>query len=190
MPLFLERFILPVCVTVAVLLAITNPMGLDSHQRISGVIAVVAIAYFTAHSLHKKPIVPSALTMEPTIRVDIPSVILEEGRVTFDVVVVNTSDKHRVAINIESFSITLDPPDPKRRRFTAIGISAKGMKTNLDPEEETRGIVIVSLSPDYYASTFRGKRYTMTVRLKDRISGYFADVPVPGEYPPGGAHLT
>jgi hypothetical protein len=51
-PIFFERFLLPVAAAIVVLVAITNPMGFDWQQRISGALAVVFIAYFVAHSLH------------------------------------------------------------------------------------------------------------------------------------------
>jgi hypothetical protein len=52
-PIFLERFILPVFAAVVVLLALTNPMKFDTTQRITGVLALLFAAYFVAHTAHK-----------------------------------------------------------------------------------------------------------------------------------------
>ena len=53
MPIFLERFVLPVFVAAIVLLALTNPMGFDTTQRITGALALCFAAYFVAHTVHK-----------------------------------------------------------------------------------------------------------------------------------------
>jgi len=61
-PIYLEKFVLPLCVTVVVLVW-ANPMklGLDLVQKISLSVAVIAFAYFVAHTLHKaRPAAPAS----------------------------------------------------------------------------------------------------------------------------------
>lgn len=53
-PIFVERFILPLFVAVVVLLAITNPMGFDKTQRIVGSAVLILAAYWLAHTVHKQ----------------------------------------------------------------------------------------------------------------------------------------
>ena len=53
MTLFLERFLLPLFVAGVIVVAITNPMGLDKTQRIVGAIILVLAAYFVAHTVYK-----------------------------------------------------------------------------------------------------------------------------------------
>jgi hypothetical protein len=52
-PVFLERFVLPVFAAAVILMAITNPMGFDITQRATGGLAVIFAAYFVAHSVYK-----------------------------------------------------------------------------------------------------------------------------------------
>ncbi len=54
-PVFLERFILPLFVAGVVLLAATNPMGFDTTQRVTGTLALIFAAYFVAHTVYKTP---------------------------------------------------------------------------------------------------------------------------------------
>lgn len=54
-PIFLERFILPLFVIVVFALAVTNPMGFDKTQRIIGVLVLVLLAFLVAYTIHKKP---------------------------------------------------------------------------------------------------------------------------------------
>jgi hypothetical protein len=51
-PVFLERFVLPLFVGAVILLGITNPMGFDRVQRITGAIALIFAAYFVAHTVY------------------------------------------------------------------------------------------------------------------------------------------
>jgi hypothetical protein len=53
MPVFLERFVLSALAAAAILLIITNPMGLDTTQRVTGGLAIVFAAYFFAHTTWK-----------------------------------------------------------------------------------------------------------------------------------------
>jgi hypothetical protein len=50
-PIFLEKFILPLLVVLVAALAITNPMKFDVVQRITGALAIIFIAYFASHTL-------------------------------------------------------------------------------------------------------------------------------------------
>lgn len=52
MLLFAEKVILTAVVPL-LLLVLTNPMNFDRQQQISAVIALLAIGFFTAHSLQK-----------------------------------------------------------------------------------------------------------------------------------------
>jgi hypothetical protein len=51
-PVFIERFILPVAAAILVLVIVTNPMNFDMTQRITGGIALVFIAWFLSHTIH------------------------------------------------------------------------------------------------------------------------------------------
>jgi hypothetical protein len=55
MPVFLERFVLPLFAAGVVLLAATNPMGFDTTQRVTGTVALIFAAYFVAHTVYKAP---------------------------------------------------------------------------------------------------------------------------------------
>lgn len=66
---FLERFVLPIFATVVVLIAVTNPMGFDNTQRITGALALIFAAYFAAHTVTKlasKQITPSSTAPGPS----------------------------------------------------------------------------------------------------------------------------
>jgi hypothetical protein len=47
----LERFILPVCVAIASVLAVTNPMNFDVTQRVTAGLALIFLAYFVSHTV-------------------------------------------------------------------------------------------------------------------------------------------
>lgn len=53
MPVFLERYVLAVAAALTVLVVVTNPMGFDWKQRISGGLALVLVAYFVGHTVYK-----------------------------------------------------------------------------------------------------------------------------------------
>lgn len=55
MPLWFERYVLPICVAVVFGLTILNPFKFDWRQRISLAIGISALAYFVAHTIHKPP---------------------------------------------------------------------------------------------------------------------------------------
>lgn len=66
MPVFLEKYLLQVVVTLTVLVVFVNPMRFDWTQRITGGLALCFFAYFLSHTLHKlnnppKPITSSEL---------------------------------------------------------------------------------------------------------------------------------
>jgi len=52
-PVFLERFMLPALAAVLVAVILLNPFKLDWQQQGSLAIAVVAVAYFVGHTVHK-----------------------------------------------------------------------------------------------------------------------------------------
>lgn len=53
MPIFLERFVLPLFAGAVILLAIANPMKFDMVQRVTGTLALIFAAYFVAHTVYK-----------------------------------------------------------------------------------------------------------------------------------------
>jgi hypothetical protein len=53
-PVFLEKFILPLFAAAVIILALTNPMGFDRTQRITGSFALIFLAYFVARTVYKK----------------------------------------------------------------------------------------------------------------------------------------
>jgi len=52
-PIFLERFILPLFAASVVILAITNPMKFDAAQRVTGTLALIFAAYFIGHTVYE-----------------------------------------------------------------------------------------------------------------------------------------
>jgi hypothetical protein len=52
-PVFLEKYLLPVTATLTVWLTFANPMGLDWNQRVSGGLALLFAAYFIGHTVHR-----------------------------------------------------------------------------------------------------------------------------------------
>ena len=54
MPIFIERFLLPLLAAVIVTVIIVNPLKLDVRQQISLSVAVIALAYFCAHTIHRR----------------------------------------------------------------------------------------------------------------------------------------
>ncbi len=69
MPVFLEKFVLPLFATTVVLLAWTNPMGFDTTQRMTGAITLIFAAYFVGHTVYKS----SKVTTPITPPVSVPS---------------------------------------------------------------------------------------------------------------------
>lgn len=66
-PIFVERFLLPLFAAAVVVLALTNPMGFDWIQRVTGSLALILLAYFVAHSIYKNPLAkPAGPTSNPT----------------------------------------------------------------------------------------------------------------------------
>lgn len=53
-PVFLEKFILPLFAALVLVLAVTNPINLDWVQRVTGSLAIIFAAYFVAHTVYKK----------------------------------------------------------------------------------------------------------------------------------------
>jgi len=81
-PVFFEKFLLPAFAAIVVLVAITNPMGFDWQQRVSGALAVIFLAYFAAHTLHlnqnkPNPNLPVVKSDDVGMRTRIASLIAE-----------------------------------------------------------------------------------------------------------------
>lgn len=53
MPVFLERFLLPLFAAAVLAIALTNPMRFDRTQRVTGSFALIFAAYFVAHTTFK-----------------------------------------------------------------------------------------------------------------------------------------
>ncbi len=53
-PIWLERYLLPVCAAASIGIIVLNPMNFDWTQRITLGVAIVAVSYFAAHTLHKQ----------------------------------------------------------------------------------------------------------------------------------------
>lgn len=53
MPIFLERFVLPVLVTLIITVILLNPFKFDRQQQVALGLATVALAYFVAHSVYR-----------------------------------------------------------------------------------------------------------------------------------------
>jgi hypothetical protein len=58
MPVFIERFVLPILSAIIVVVILLNPFKWDSRQRFSLLIAAIAFAYFCAHSSYRKTQAP------------------------------------------------------------------------------------------------------------------------------------
>ncbi len=59
MPIFLERFVLPVLAAAVIAVIVLNPLKLDRQQRISLLVCVLASAYFVGYTLYKRNSVPT-----------------------------------------------------------------------------------------------------------------------------------
>lgn len=53
MPVFLERFVLPVLAAIVVIVAITNPVGLEPMQRVIGTVILLLLAGIAAYLVHR-----------------------------------------------------------------------------------------------------------------------------------------
>ena len=61
-PIFLERFVLPVLAATVIAVIVLNPFKLDWQQRISLLAGVLALAYFAGYTLHKGKSEPTPAT--------------------------------------------------------------------------------------------------------------------------------
>jgi len=59
MPIFLEKFVLPVLAAGLITVVIVNPFKFDWHQRISLLVCILAAAYFVGYSLYKSKPAPT-----------------------------------------------------------------------------------------------------------------------------------
>ena len=62
MPVFLEKYLLPLATALTVLIVFTNPMNFDWTQRTTGGLAVFFAAYFVAHTVYKLNNPPKPIT--------------------------------------------------------------------------------------------------------------------------------
>ena len=62
MPVFFERFVLPILATLVVGVILLNPFKLDRQQQLSLFLAVVCFAYFVGYTLHKNKALAPAHT--------------------------------------------------------------------------------------------------------------------------------
>ena len=69
MPLWVERYIIPILAAVVVGLVILNPLKLDWQQRISLLVALSSFAYFLAHSVHKPKSSSATAVVAPDPRI-------------------------------------------------------------------------------------------------------------------------
>jgi hypothetical protein len=80
-PVFLERYLLPLAAALTVLVAFTNPMNFDWTQRITGGLALLFAAYFVAHTAQKlnnpSPLPHAEAPTQPTPQEKNPSRIPE-----------------------------------------------------------------------------------------------------------------
>jgi hypothetical protein len=77
-PIFLERFVLPIFAALMVGVILLNPLKFDMRQRTSLCIGVLALAYFVGHTLHKSR--PS--TDEPQSKPEVVQSAPESGDAT------------------------------------------------------------------------------------------------------------
>jgi hypothetical protein len=57
-PLWVERYLIPICAAIVFGIVILNPLKFDWQQRLSLVIAISAFAYFLAHTVHRPKLGP------------------------------------------------------------------------------------------------------------------------------------
>jgi hypothetical protein len=53
LPVFLERFVLPVLAAVVITVIVLNPFKFDWQQRVSLLLGVLLLAYFVGHTIHR-----------------------------------------------------------------------------------------------------------------------------------------
>ena len=75
MPLWIERYLIPICAVIVFGLVILNPLKFDWQQRLSLLIAISVFAYFLAHTVHK----PKAGSPPPVVTPTDPRIgVLEQ----------------------------------------------------------------------------------------------------------------
>jgi hypothetical protein len=70
-PVFLERFVLPLLATTLIGVIVINPLKFDGTQQITLAIAIVALAFFVGHTVHKtnrQPAVKESVIRTPPSR--------------------------------------------------------------------------------------------------------------------------
>lgn len=133
-PVFLERFVLPLFAAAVVLLAVTNPMGADRTQRITGTVALIFAAYFVAHTAYKAPRPPSeekidfSLPLTPEFHVINGSVANGEKKW----IVINNPGRVGITdINVEGIRYIFKEEDWKAHKLTLWQFSQLGQLTKI-----------------------------------------------------------
>jgi hypothetical protein len=103
-PVFLEKFVLPILAAAILTVIALNPFNLDSKQRISLLVAVVALAYFIGHTIYKR--VPGSGQPTPQA-VEIPK------RTTGDA---TTTGPNSPAVTGDNNKIIYGQPPPKDQK--------------------------------------------------------------------------
>jgi hypothetical protein len=112
MPIFLERFVLPLLAAIVVIVAIINPVGLELRQRVIGTTALLLLAGVAAYLVHRHNQRRFATTLGQTQRpLSTPEPISYSVAQTSPAIVVKTAGRECVFRSIEGAIIR-----PLRRR--------------------------------------------------------------------------
>lgn len=115
MPVFIERFLLPLLVSIVVLFTISNVFKLDWHQRVSFALAVLFLAYFISHTVHKKakadPRLPELTSVPPESRQQQSSAV--GTATTHPQSTQSTSGNMSPLIHGSGNKVVINPPDRK-----------------------------------------------------------------------------
>jgi len=112
-PVFLERYLLPLAVAVTVLIVFTNPMNFDWTQRITGGLAILFAAGFVAQTAHKLnspssspgPGTPTAHKEENASRVPLEKPTLRNPGLSFDTQMVLPDGRTIISCGIEDLQL-------------------------------------------------------------------------------------
>lgn len=119
-PVFLERFLLPALATALIGVILINPFKLDWQQQASLAIAVVAVAYFVGHTVHKFPARQSAA----------PAVDSATGRLLSDVTVLpRPSQENGIPVQLGEggpfFNFLISPQGGTIFKFGDVGLTVE-----------------------------------------------------------------
>jgi hypothetical protein len=81
-PVFLERYILPVLATATIGIIVLNPFSFDWRQRASLFVAVVALAFFVGHTIHRSGQTPETTQEHRPITAPAPPPVQETAKDT------------------------------------------------------------------------------------------------------------